>query len=253
MTFFGNKIVSWLSTQGIFAGTFYLLLSTLINSQIITCGAYYLVFGYLPVQTIFITPVITLIIAAPVAVIVVQLIRDLVDSEVKYVMAVEAMHGLLWEWNPKSEKLRTYPGRFDTHELESFSADGSGHRFSLLVHPEDRDKYLNAFKSYLRGDTPHYECEYRIRNRRGGYSWVSDRAIGKKDADGRFCKVVGAVQMIDRTRETETDLRQAADPQSLTYRKRRHTPRCSSLWSRHAARPLTDEARIRVERDLVIF
>ncbi len=203
MKVYGKKIINWLSGQGVLAGTFNLLLFTLVSSQIITCTAYFFVLGYLPTQTFFITPIVTIVIAAPVALIVIQLIKNLIDSEDRYVMAVEAMHGLLWEWDPKSQRLKTFPGRFDTHELESFSADGAGHRFTLLVHPEDRDRYLNALKSYLRGDTPYYECEYRIKNQRGGYSWVSDRAIGKKRRDGQFYKIVGAVQIASRTEQSE--------------------------------------------------
>ncbi len=127
-------------------------------------------------------------------------------SEEDNALAIDAMHGLAWEWDAATHTLETKPGRLLHSELEEFHADGSGDSFRERVHPDDRERYMVAFKDHLRGKTPLYECEYRMRSLNGDYHWVHDRGIGVRDKTGRVLRVVGAVVDVNDRRLAEEAL-----------------------------------------------
>lgn len=49
--------------------------------------------------------------------------------------------------------------------------------FTDLLHPDDYDNTMNAFRAHMNGEKDRYECQYRIKNINGDYLWFYD--IGK--------------------------------------------------------------------------
>ena len=137
-----------------------------------------------------------------------QLELALRESEEKYALAVEAMHGLAWEWDAETSQLRTKPGRIVDHSLTAFNADGGGEKFLDMVHPADRKRYLETFAAHLKNETEYYTCEYRVRGPDGKYAWVSDRAIGIRDEQGRVTRMVGAVVNVNKEKQAEIALKE---------------------------------------------
>jgi PAS domain S-box-containing protein len=74
--------------------------------------------------------------------------------------------------------------------------------FMELVHPEDYEPTMEAFRQHLYGNKPVYECEYRIRHINGKYIWFHD--IGKiveKNEEG--FKLTGIVTNISERKHAE--------------------------------------------------
>lgn len=46
--------------------------------------------------------------------------------------------------------------------------------FMDIVHPEDYENTMNAFRKHLKGEVDVYECEYRIKHKNGQYLWFYD-------------------------------------------------------------------------------
>jgi PAS domain S-box-containing protein len=76
--------------------------------------------------------------------------------------------------------------------------------FMNLVHPEDYENTMEAFRSHLRGEKAVYECEYRIRNIENEYLWFHDigRIINREDG----IKLTGIVTNITTQKEYEKEL-----------------------------------------------
>ena len=81
--------------------------------------------------------------------------------------------------------------------------------WSSRLHPEDRDRTLNAFQRHLydtSGRTP-YDVVYRLQMKNGDYRWFRARGETKRDALGRPLRVAGALTDIQQQREQEQALR----------------------------------------------
>jgi len=61
-----------------------------------------------------------------------------------------------------------------------------------LVHPEDWPLLVAALKRHLKGTTPIYECEHRVKHKDGHWVWILDRGqIVEREASGAALRVVG--------------------------------------------------------------
>jgi PAS domain S-box-containing protein len=73
-----------------------------------------------------------------------------------------------------------------------------------LIHPEDRERLTNAYRSYLAGETELLECEHRLRHKDGSYRTMLVRGVGVGDVSGKPIRVIGSrVDITDRKRTEE--------------------------------------------------
>lgn len=128
----------------------------------------------------------------------------------------EAMDGV-WGWNvdsgevyfsPQLKRMLGYGPYEMPPRLESWSAN---------LHPEDRERVMQALDAHLSGKTERYEMEYRLANRNGSYLWVHDRGRHcQSGGDGRPQRVIGMVQNISARKHLEQQLRHQASHDELT-------------------------------------
>ncbi len=121
-------------------------------------------------------------------------------------------HGL-WDWHVPSDRIvrnAQWARLFGLSPAEVASADSGGALWHGLVHPEDRTRALAAMDSHLRGLTPMFECEVRMRHRDGSELWVLDRAkVVERDASGRPLRVAGTNFNITDRKRAELALAEA--------------------------------------------
>jgi diguanylate cyclase (GGDEF)-like protein/PAS domain S-box-containing protein len=119
-------------------------------------------------------------------------LRKLWATQRAYQLAMEAAHDGFWAWNPVSKRL--YVG---TRLLEilgyrdNFLPDT--HAWLELVHPEDRAHYNRTVAEHLKGRSPHFYCEYRVRASNGQYLWIASRGIAVRDRHGVAYQMAGSV------------------------------------------------------------
>ena len=82
----------------------------------------------------------------------------------------------------------------------------------LALLPEDRERVMSAVLACIRGDTPEFEAEYRIRHKDGSVHWNLGRGIVTRDATGTPLRFLGTSVDI-------TDLK-AAEEESRRHRER---------------------------------
>ena len=94
---------------------------------------------------------------------------------------------------------------YDANEIE--------HRvgaWERLLHPDDAPRVLQAFTDHLAGETPYYECEYRLRTKPGDWKWILSRGkVVQRDPDGKPLRVTGTHLDIEQRKRTEQARRQA--------------------------------------------
>jgi len=86
----------------------------------------------------------------------------------------------------------------------------------LLIHPEDRQRVIDAMNEASRGEEPQ-QYEFRVRRADGSWRWIASRSQPVRDASGRVTRVTGANWDVTdaRTAELERQERLAAQRESL--------------------------------------
>jgi PAS domain S-box-containing protein len=134
--------------------------------------------------------------------------RELREGRERLAAVLDGTNDATWDWNLVDDVTHVND-RFSTmlgyapHELEPGA-------WKRCIHPDDRGAAVAALTAHLRGDTPVYEAEYRLRTKDGGYRWVLDRGkVVERGPNGRALRVAGTHTDIQRRREAEQALRDA--------------------------------------------
>ena len=132
-----------------------------------------------------------------------------------YHLAMMAAHDGFWDWNPISKKLRVGQRLLQILGYrEDFLPDT--HAWLRLVHPDDREGYNKAVAQHLKGETPHFYCEYRVLANDGNYRWIASRGLAVRDEQGTAYQMVGSVTDITERRQHQETMEFLARHDLLT-------------------------------------
>lgn len=80
--------------------------------------------------------------------------------------------------------------------------------YELLLHPADEERLHQANQRHLRGETEHYECQFRFRHRQGHWIWVLERGrVNHRTFDGQPLVMSGTTIDITESKHAEDALR----------------------------------------------
>ncbi|WP_158623249.1 response regulator [Corallococcus sp. CA053C] len=86
-----------------------------------------------------------------------------------------------------------------------------------LWHPDDVARVLNASTAYLKGETPHYEVEVRVRQQDGTYRWILSRGTALRDEQGRAHRFLGVSIDITDRKQAEAALARSQERYRATF------------------------------------
>ena len=129
------------------------------------------------------------------------------ESEERYALAMRGPGEGLWDWNPITKELF-----LSTRLLAILGFDGetvrtTSHDWLKMVHPDDRDSYQSTLIRHLKGETEHFESEYRVRTRNGEYRWIRSRGVAVRGVNGMATRMVGSLGDITESKRREAVLR----------------------------------------------
>src|SRR6266576_647494 len=117
---------------------------------------------------------------------------------------IDAIPQQIWSGPPDgtldycNERWRSYTGL----ELQGLRGDG----WQTMLHPDDRDRVLSAWRESVVNGTP-YEQEERHRGADGTYRWYLARGVPLRDAEGRIVRWYGTNTDIEDRKQAEEELR----------------------------------------------
>ncbi|PWK50777.1 bifunctional diguanylate cyclase/phosphodiesterase [Pleionea mediterranea] len=140
------------------------------------------------------------------------------QSEEKLQQSEEQLHWALWgsgdglwDWDISSglvnrkgipEMLGYQPEDFDNTTVQLLK----------LMHPDDTAKVSAEVKKHLKGDSSHFEAEYRALSKDGGWRWILDKGkVVSRDSLGNPLRAAGTQTDITERKRAEEELRLAAE------------------------------------------
>lgn len=135
--------------------------------------------------------------------------RQLIDSEQRWLMALEgAGHGV-WDWDAATGKVFFSPVWKSMLGYDAADVGDSLEDWSGRVHPDDLPACMEDITHHFRGETPVYRNEHRVRCKDGSYRWVLDQGRVWTWRDGKPLRMVGTHTDITAHVEQEQALREA--------------------------------------------
>ena len=130
-------------------------------------------------------------------------------------MAIHASKVGLWEMEPKSDdpinQNNTFIWSDEFRQMLGYTSEGDFPNelvsWSDLLHPEDKERTFEAFRSHLydiAGNTP-YDIEYRLLKKDGEYSYYHAAGVTLRAKNGDPVRVVGTLVDITETKNIILD------------------------------------------------
>ncbi|SIQ91754.1 PAS domain S-box-containing protein [Alkalispirochaeta americana] len=132
----------------------------------------------------------------------------LVRERTRLAGIIEGTHVGTWEWNvPTGETVFNERwAEIIGYTLEEL-APISINTWMSFAHPDDLKRSGELLEEHFRGERDYYECESRMRHKRGGWVWVLDRGkVVSWTSEGKPELVMGTHQDITERKRSEEEL-----------------------------------------------
>jgi diguanylate cyclase (GGDEF)-like protein/PAS domain S-box-containing protein len=138
------------------------------------------------------------------------------ESEERYALAVRAANDGIWDWNLKTNEIYYSPRWKDILGYKEHEIESDPNEWFKRVHPDDKNRVQAELASHIKGLTPLFECEYRIRHSNGDYLWTLSRGLAMRDTNGAAYRMAGSQSDITARRLAEERLAHDALHDALT-------------------------------------
>lgn len=138
-------------------------------------------------------------------------------SEERLSLALEGSGQALFDWDIRANRIY-YSAQASVMRggpaIETHTTPAEMRRF---VHPDDIDAVLLRQREAIKGKTPRYDAEFRVRTESGDWIWIRSRGRAvERDANGRALRLAGTDADISQRKATEDRLRHLAEFDTLT-------------------------------------
>jgi PAS domain S-box-containing protein len=125
----------------------------------------------------------------------------------RYEQAAQATNDIIWEWDPVSGARRWSDALRE--QLGHAAVEARPGWWEAQIHSDDRARVIGGLRDALQSSATRWADEYRVEAAAGGYAWVVDRGLIRRDSTGRAVGMTGAMQDVTKRRQLEEQLRQA--------------------------------------------
>ena len=129
-------------------------------------------------------------------------------SEERFRRAMEATSDGLWDWDVAGGNVYYSPGYFRMLGYEPDGFPAKADAWLEMVHPDDRNRAMDANEACIRNDVTAFGVEFRMLSHDGTWRWILRRGKAvTQDADGRALRMIGTHIDITDRKHSEKALR----------------------------------------------
>lgn len=138
-------------------------------------------------------------------------------SEERLALALDGGSDGLWDWDIPSGQIELSRRWYEMLGYEEGEISPHISNWSSLIHAEDADYASQLLSDHLEGLSKIFECEYRLRTKKGTYVWTLARGkVVSFDEARRPSRIVGTHIDISRRKTAEQQLAYVASHDALT-------------------------------------
>jgi len=169
------------------------------------------------------------------------------ESEERYALAATGARDGLWDWNVLTDEVYLSPRWKIMLGYENSEIANRSSSWFEMVHPDDLHTLKTAMFDGSSAGNPHFEQEYRMRTKKGGYRWMLCRGVAVFNEHGRIIRLAGSQTDITGRKLIEQKLRHNAFHDPLTGLPNR------SHFINRLGRLMEKERRVKQEPFAVLF
>ncbi len=143
--------------------------------------------------------------------------HQLEQSHARLALALRSSNSGFWEWNIVTNRMRFSPEWRQLLKMPPGEDEMSLDDWVSVLDPNHRRNHHADMMNHLKGLTPMFENEYRVKTGDGGFRWILSRGkVIERDASGRAVFILGVYTDVTDKKETELiSVRQQAALQTL--------------------------------------
>lgn len=132
-----------------------------------------------------------------------QTYADLHSKNEQLELVMAGSNDGIWDWDLRADSLYLSPRWKAMLGYNDDELPNSPETWTVLAHPDDRDRMAATFNAYMAGDTPALQADHRVRHKDGSYRWHLIRGIALRDATGKPYRVAGSNTDITELKRTQ--------------------------------------------------
>ena len=138
-------------------------------------------------------------------------------SEERLALALDSGSDGLWDWDLTTNIFWLSDRWYRMLGYEVGDLEPHLRTWPQVVHPDDERRARETLHDHLRGRTPLYECEYRLRSKNGSDIWVLTRGkVVNRNEAGRALRIVGTQIDVTQRKAAEQQIAHMATHDGLT-------------------------------------
>lgn len=159
--------------------------------------------GYDPLEALFGIASYVLVIST-LSYLLIFLLQNTQNTRGRINSALEGSALGIWDLDLQVGRVQFYG---QAEQMLGYEPGELGARFTIwsdLLHPADRESARHALVQHLKGETPLYQCEFRLQHKDGGYRWIfSQGRVIERDFSNKALRLVGSNADISRLKQAD--------------------------------------------------
>ncbi|WP_052003592.1 HWE histidine kinase domain-containing protein [Microvirga sp. BSC39] len=131
------------------------------------------------------------------------------DTEERYRLAAKATNDAIWDWDLAADRILW------NEALTTFfgypQGETNGSWWKEHIHPDDRERVVQAIHAVIDGGPEHWSMEYRFLRADGSDAYVFDRGYVIRDERGCAVRMIGAMIDLTERRQSEAALQESEE------------------------------------------
>ncbi|MDH2915307.1 MAG: PAS domain S-box protein [Gallionella sp.] len=129
------------------------------------------------------------------------------EAEERLALSLRGSDLAMTDWHIPSDTLTLGNGWMNILGYQPDELCSKSSTLAELVRPEDALRGRDSMMRHLKGQTPYFEAEVRMRHKDGHWVWVMARGMAvERSADGRAVRVAGTAMDISQRKQAEAEI-----------------------------------------------
>ncbi len=137
--------------------------------------------------------------------------EQLRESQERFQLIASATKEAVWDWDLRENRVWRNQGFLQSYGVPNDAIESPVAWWRERIHPEDRQRILDAMPPPVNDGDQQWLLEYRLRRVDGTYAHVYDRGFVIFDSQGEPVRMVGSVMDISQLKHTEEKLRDSEE------------------------------------------